>query len=381
MGRNTIKGALYGLLLTAAWIAIAIGCARMALGSSIVTSAYNVVNSGGALPKQSTLTFTGAITCVNNAGARSTDCTVATGAGGVSSIGQSGTPLTGAVVLATGTAGTNFAVATAGQTITFNLPDASAANRGAITTGTQTIAGDKTFNGNIIATSFVQNTTTLTLRSTIAAATAGTSLSSTWSAAKTITSGTNITHAAVYNFAPTSGTGVMIGFGVTGTVNQTSTATGSVSQFNSTPVAYTSVYDFRHYDYTSGTVNLLSTAPDQQAVRFPAMTYAAGSSKTVTNIATLRIDGPIAGSNVTITNPYAIWVDSGNSQFDGWINSAVYTRVPPVAVGSLPTCNAAAAGARATVNDALAPVALANVAAGGAVTVGVLCDGGNWIVQ
>jgi hypothetical protein len=47
--------------------------------------------------------------------------------------------------LAVGTAGTDFAIAHTANTITFNLPDASGANRGAITTGTQTLAGAKTF--------------------------------------------------------------------------------------------------------------------------------------------------------------------------------------------------------------------------------------------
>jgi hypothetical protein len=50
----------------------------------------------------------------------------------------------------TGTSGNDFNIISSSATHTFNLPNASATARGAVSTGTQTFAGDKTYSNNVI---------------------------------------------------------------------------------------------------------------------------------------------------------------------------------------------------------------------------------------
>lgn len=57
---------------------------------------------------------------------------------------------------------------------------------------------------------------------------------------------------------------------------------------------------------------------NQRAFAITAPTYAAVGASTITNAATLYIDNaPVAGTNATLTNRYALWLDSGMARFDG----------------------------------------------------------------
>lgn len=61
----------------------------------------------------------------------------------------------------------------------------------------------------------------------------------------------------------------------------------------------------------------------QRAVVFRNPTYAFTSADTITDAATVAItNAPGAGTNATITNPWALWVQAGRSRFDDQIRAA-----------------------------------------------------------
>lgn len=56
----------------------------------------------------------------------------------------------------------------------------------------------------------------------------------------------------------------------------------------------------------------------QRAIRIASPTYAFAGASTITSAATLYVsNAPQAGTNATITNAYALWVDDGRVRFDG----------------------------------------------------------------
>jgi hypothetical protein len=65
----------------------------------------------------------------------------------------------------------------------------------------------------------------------------------------------------------------------------------------------------------------------------------------------------------------------------GGVSGGTACRPTFATVATLPACNAGQQGIMFMVNDATTPTALATVAGGGAVHVGVTCNGANWIVE
>jgi hypothetical protein len=108
---------------------------------------------------------------------------------------------------AVGASGTDFVISSLGSSHTFNIPDASATARGLITTGTQTIAGTKTFSSTIIgsitgnAGSASTSTSSGTAGTATNAGSAGTSIT-----AGSATTATNAGFAGAATTATTAGT-------------------------------------------------------------------------------------------------------------------------------------------------------------------------------
>lgn len=93
-------------------------------------------------------------------------------------------------------------------------------------------------------------------------------------------------------------------FRVTGAANTTVTASTNVPD---------AIFNFaRTVQFATGA----KTA--QHAFQILAPTYSAVAATTITGASTLYVNAaPVAGTNVTITNSQALWIDSGDARFDG----------------------------------------------------------------
>lgn len=101
----------------------------------------------------------------------------------------------------------------------------------------------------------------------------------------------------------------------------TSTGVSPLAIFTGAPhtnqTASTELLDI-HFDLNRTVQFATGAKTTQRAFLISAPTYSAVGSTTITTASTFSISGaPTAGTNVSITTPYAFWVQAGNSRFAG----------------------------------------------------------------
>lgn len=127
---------------------------------------------------------------------------------------------------------------------------------------------------------------------------------------------------------------------IAGTGTQTQTFAGIIN-FNRTASvasgASATLNDFREGSTTTtitGSTNI-TTAAGFNKIQFDQPTYS-NATIAVTNAATLAILGaPTPSGGMTITNPYALWIEAGNVRFDGALSLNTDVILNRLAAGSL----------------------------------------------
>jgi hypothetical protein len=191
---------------------------------------------------------------------------------------------------AVGSTGTDFNISSSVDTHTFNIPSASASNRGLITTGTQTFAGDKTFTGNMIASPTTGSA--IQAISTISNAIQVTS-----------TSGNGVDSQTQTGAAISGNASGTLGYGVVG---QASGTGGAGGYFTGSGIGYAVLATATGTSTTAfyGTANS-GSSPVQRLVQFGAGSIAffdntSGTVASITNSGGLTLAGQLRlGSTIT----------------------------------------------------------------------------------
>jgi len=113
---------------------------------------------------------------------------------------------------------------------------------------------------------------------------------------------------------------------------------GGVTAFTIFPGAHTAVTSEKRSLYVRGnTVTITGSFSEQGTNVFDGQTFDAATLQTITTSSTVIINGaPSTTGSAVITNPYALWVKSGSSRFDGRIlgTSAAVTAANDLTLGA-----------------------------------------------
>lgn len=125
------------------------------------------------------------------------------------------------------------------------------------------------------------------------------------------------------------------------------------------------------FDYSNGRGFSSGTITAQRATKIVAPSYFFNSASTITTAATVAISGaPTAGSNATITNAYALWVEAGRSQFGGAVLSSSSSAGIGYSTGAGGTVTQATSKSTAvTINTICGQITMNNAALGGSTAV------------
>lgn len=211
--------------------------------------------------------------------------------------------LTGATqTFATGTSGTDFAISSAGTTHTFNLPTASATNRGLLSSANWTTFNNKLSSTDIGVSVQAYNANTTTLGNT--------------------TTGSG---SIVLGTSPTFTTSILTPTitGISGALTFTNAAqsSGAVKDYTFTSAAHTgqtasTEVNAVNFNLSATLQHATGAITTQRDFYIQARTHSFVGASTISAAGTLVVSAaPIAGTNATLTDKYSIWSQSGNVYF------------------------------------------------------------------